>query len=231
MNFANADVQAGGTCSTALASTAPARACHNNAGANTAAGLNRNFNTNTENPHSRPAGHGTAASARSRPPVAVASATGASTRTSVIEAADTAPFFHNNSAQTIEEAVHFYTHNDLLGQSVPAGRYPGRSGRSADACAQRSGEHPQQQRARGAGAAPAAPGAADDHGAGHSRHPGRDRGAEPWAAELYPDAVALLDEALGLENDARGTAQRTDRNALLQQAVALKEQARDLILQ
>ena len=49
--------------------------------------------------------------------------------------------------------------------------------------------------------------------------------------KLYPDAVALLDEALDLENDARGTAQRTNRNALLQQAVALKEEARDLILQ
>ena len=48
---------------------------------------------------------------------------------------------------------------------------------------------------------------------------------------LYPDAVALLDEALGLEREARDTILRTNRNALLQQAVTLKEGARDLILQ
>ena len=46
------------------------------------------------------------------------------------------------------------------------------------------------------------------------------------------DAAAVaLEEALGLENDARDAAQRSDRNALLKQAIALKEEARDLIVQ
>jgi hypothetical protein len=48
--------------------------------------------------------------------------------------------------------------------------------------------------------------------------------------DLYPDAVKLLEEALGLENDARDASVRTNRNALLQQAIGLKEDARDLIV-
>ena len=34
---------------------------------------------------------------------------------SLVEAADTPPFFHNNSAETIEDAVEFYT-TDIFGE-------------------------------------------------------------------------------------------------------------------
>ena len=42
---------------------------------------------------------------------------------SLVEAADTPPFFHNNSAETIEDAVEFYT-TDIFGES-PDRRFGG----------------------------------------------------------------------------------------------------------
>ncbi len=48
--------------------------------------------------------------------------------------------------------------------------------------------------------------------------------------DLYPSAVALLQEALELEEDARDTVLPRVRNALLRQAIDLKEDARDIIL-
>jgi hypothetical protein len=48
---------------------------------------------------------------------------------------------------------------------------------------------------------------------------------------LYPGAVALLEEALDLEILADQTTPPPHRNALLRQAMELKEEARDLILQ
>jgi len=49
--------------------------------------------------------------------------------------------------------------------------------------------------------------------------------------DLYSEAVELLDEAYALELDARDTVQRPFRNALLQQAMALKDGARASILE
>ena len=48
---------------------------------------------------------------------------------------------------------------------------------------------------------------------------------------LYPAAVELLDQALGLEVDAQSTSGRADRNAMLQKAELLKDEARALILE
>ena len=48
--------------------------------------------------------------------------------------------------------------------------------------------------------------------------------------DLYPGALALLKEALELEEDARDAVLPRFRNALLRQAIELKEDARDLIL-
>ena len=70
----------------------------------------------------------------------------------LIEAADTPPFFHNNSAATLEDAVAFYTsdtfHNSIAGarqRCVRAQRGGDQPDRSVSARAQRPGEHPQQQ--------------------------------------------------------------------------------------
>jgi mono/diheme cytochrome c family protein len=229
MNFANADVQAGRDLFNGVDINRACSACHNNAGANTDAGLNRNFNTNTERltPGDRPrdGGFGTAAAGGG------GFGDDSFNSTSVIEAADTPPFFHNNSAQTIEEAVRFYTTptfsaNPFQLDATQVNQVAAllrvlnaleniRSSNELAGQAQR-----QLLQARQTITERVVPDTQDAIEV-LSRGP----------LNLYPDAVALLDEALDLENDARGAAQRTDRNALLQQAVALKEQARDLILQ
>jgi cytochrome c peroxidase len=229
MNFANTDVQAGRDLFNGVGINRACSACHNNAGANTAAGLNRNFNTHTENLSPggpRDGGFGTAAAA--------GGGFGDETfnSTSVIEAADTPPFFHNNSARTIEDAVRFYTtptfsaDNAFALNATQVNQVAAllralnaleniRS--SNDLAGQAQRQLLQAQQTIRERVVPDTQDAIEVL----SRGP----------LNLYPDAVALLDEALDLENEARGTAQRTNRNALLQQAVGLKEQARDLILQ
>lgn len=103
---------AGGTC----------HFCHANGGALSANGQNRNFNTNVEGvahparamqdfPRDGGFGHG-------------ANADGTwGNRTfniaSVVEAADTAPFFHNNVVNTLEEVVEFYAGPVFNGPAVP----------------------------------------------------------------------------------------------------------------
>lgn len=97
--------------------------CHNNAGANARlAGQdlgNANFNTGVENQEDRPAtltgekvppddGFGTPGDGTFNTP-------------SLIEAADTGPFFHDNSVETIEGAVAFYD-SDAFNNS-PAGQF------------------------------------------------------------------------------------------------------------
>ena len=91
----------------------PCSLCHNNAGANIAGGLGSNFAIGIEDmpnaPHkledsSAPfdAGLGTAPAAEGFGDYSFNTPT-------LVEAADTAPFFHNNSIPTIEGAVAFYT--------------------------------------------------------------------------------------------------------------------------
>ncbi len=91
--------------------------CHNNAGAGDLAfGLrNANFNTNVESlPASHPTGPG-------NPPRPIDAGFGGAPNSlggfgngsfntpPLVEAADTGPFFHNHSVETIEEAVAFYS--------------------------------------------------------------------------------------------------------------------------
>jgi cytochrome c peroxidase len=99
-------------------------ACHGNGGALGQSGDNRNFNIGTEDladhpadlimPGARPRDggfgrapnpHGGFGNGRFNTPV-------------VIEAADTGPFFHNDSAATIEEAVAFYNSNAFNNSEV-----------------------------------------------------------------------------------------------------------------
>ena len=87
--------------------------CHGNAGANNAAGLNRNFDTGARslNP-SLPLDDGFGSPGD-----------GTFNVVSLVEAADTAPFFHNHGAATIEDAVDFYTTSDF-GDSPAGGGNP-----------------------------------------------------------------------------------------------------------
>jgi len=85
--------------------------CHNNAGATLAAipGANFNFNTGVENVEGRPAdlppdgGFG-----RTHQEDVPGFGNGTFNTPPLVEAADTGPFFHNNSVATLEEAVAFY---------------------------------------------------------------------------------------------------------------------------
>jgi len=91
--------------------------CHGNGGANGPEGDNRNFDIGAENLKDHPADL-IAPGVRPRdggfgktPFVNGAFGNGRFNVPVVIEAADTGPFFHNNSVDTIEEAVGFYNSN------------------------------------------------------------------------------------------------------------------------
>ncbi|NJO55648.1 MAG: hypothetical protein HC834_04000 [Rhodospirillales bacterium] len=114
--------------------------CHNNAGANDPAGNGRLFATGTnKHPKAPPCLRPRAAPADGgfgTEPVTIESGrdicgtrgsfdlvfrgNDAFNSPSLIEAADTPPFFHNNIAETIEDAVAFYN-SDVFGES-PSGR-------------------------------------------------------------------------------------------------------------
>jgi mono/diheme cytochrome c family protein len=93
--------------------------CHGNAGANVAPGNNANFNTGVEDLPDQPArltgekiprddGFGVPGDGTFNTPT-------------LVEAADTGPFFHNNAIETIEGAVAFY--NGQAFNNSPSGRF------------------------------------------------------------------------------------------------------------
>jgi len=102
-------------------------ACHFNAGANVATGANFNFDTGVENLPDTPGEVVTEAVgdpnlADVRPDDGFGNPGNATFNTPpVIEAADTGPFFHNNSIETIEGAVEFYTSEAF--DNSPAGQF------------------------------------------------------------------------------------------------------------
>jgi hypothetical protein len=91
-------------------------ACHKNAGANTSNGTNGSFNTGVEDfiqnnllafdptrqPRPRDGGFGTDGD------LVNGFGNGTFNTPPLVEAADTGPFFHNNSAETIEDAIRLY---------------------------------------------------------------------------------------------------------------------------
>lgn len=101
-----------------VATDARCNGCHANAGANIAPGTNLNFDTGVERapdpsqttePHPRDGGFGIANRDCDGNGVNDCFGDGTFNTTPLIEAADTEPFFHNNSAATIEDAITFYT--------------------------------------------------------------------------------------------------------------------------
>jgi mono/diheme cytochrome c family protein len=102
--------------------------CHSNAGANAAfAPVNSNFNTGVEDaphpaqgsrqPRPRDGGFGTA------PNAAGGYGDGTFNTPTLVEAADTGPFFHNNAVATIEDAVRFYTTTAFSNSPAASGRF------------------------------------------------------------------------------------------------------------
>jgi hypothetical protein len=104
---------------------APCNFCHANAGANVANGDNANFDTGVEQApdpsqtteaHPRDGGFGIAPRDCDGDGSNDCFGDGSFNTVPLIEAADTEPFFHNNSAATIEDAVTFFT-TPVFGQS------------------------------------------------------------------------------------------------------------------
>ncbi len=115
--------------------------CHNNAGANTG-GTNRNFDTNTEEflrnriddpdfhvvgqPRPVDGGFGTNpdgdfTSLEEQPGFVNENfGDGTFNNVSLVEAADTPPFFHNNVAQTLEDSILFYQSDEFVATGRPA---------------------------------------------------------------------------------------------------------------
>jgi cytochrome c peroxidase len=158
----------------------------------------------------------------------------------LVEAADTAPFFHNNAVDTIEEAITFYTtatfSTDPTRQFVFSDAQINqigaflrtinaleniRSSNAYSAQAQREVQKLARQTVKVVVAETEDALQVLTEGAG----PNQD------LLPLYPGAVALLEEALDLEIEADQTTPPPHRNALLRQAAALKNEARDLILE
>ncbi|HEX5716228.1 MAG TPA: hypothetical protein VF179_08720 [Thermoanaerobaculia bacterium] len=116
VTLTNAGAQAGKV--KFVSAAARCNGCHANAGGNVAAGTNNNFNTGVEtvfNPartiENFPFDGGFGTANRDCDGNNVNDCFGDGTFNSVplIEAADTPPFFHNNVAETIEDAITFFT--------------------------------------------------------------------------------------------------------------------------
>ena len=243
LDFADPDVQTGKDLFNGVGINRGCSFCHNNAGANDADGFNRNFATNaaklTDTEARRfdpgmPGDGGFDSEPEFEVPGIAASFHGNGSMNSapLVEAADTGPFFHNNSAKTIEDAVRFYTTptfsgddpfqlNDTQSDQVAAflrALNALENIRSSNAYAEQAQrEVPLRARQTIALMLAETQDAIDVLTGG--------------PLDLYSEAVELLDEAYALELDARDTVQRPFRNALLQQAMALKDGARASILE
>jgi hypothetical protein len=212
-------------------------ACHNNAGANNGNGVNANFDTGTRllTPSGAPPDGGFG---EDQEDGIAGYGNGTMNTPSLIEAADTPPFFHNNSARTLEDAIRFYGSDAFAGS--PAGN-AGRFEMSTDDVnaigaflralsamenmrygnviaeqAQRTLPRPQvNERIREA--------IAETNDAIEVLTNG--------PVDFYAAVVESLREAARLEQQALNTGGRPQRNALLGQAIRLKQETSALMLE
>jgi cytochrome c peroxidase len=242
MDFADPSVREGKDLFNGVGINRGCTFCHSNAGASNPEGFNRNFATNAANltetaarrfDPEMPGDGGFDAGPEYRMPGIAVSFHGnrSMNSASLIEAADTGPFFHNNSARTIEDAVRFYT-TPTFSADDPFQLRPAQVNRvaaflralnalenirSSNAYSKQArNEAPMRARETVALIIPETKDAINVL----TRGP----------LSLYPEAVDLLKEALDLERDARRTAEQRLRNPLLKQAEALKDEARAIIL-
>lgn len=113
---------------TFMSPAARCNGCHNNAGANNSAGINRNFDTGVErlrlaelNIQGIPldGGFGGANFDSDGDGISDSFGDGTFNTPPLIEAADTGPFFHTNAFETIEDSIAFYTTSTFA--NSPAG--------------------------------------------------------------------------------------------------------------
>jgi hypothetical protein len=243
MSFTTAATRTGKDLFNGIGTNRGCSFCHSNAGANDADGFNRNFATNGANLADTPArqfdpaipGDGGFDSGPEfeLPGMAISFFGNTTMNTaSLVETADTAPFFHNNSAETIEDAVRFYTTpafdpedpfqlDEIQVDQVAAFL---RALNALENIRSSNAYSLQARRARTSFAGQTtALAVADTTDAIEVLTGG--------PLELYPEAVGLLSEALELELAARSILEADLRNALLRRAEALKNEARATILE
>lgn len=120
MDFYDPDVLAGKDLFEGIGVNRGCSFCHSNGGGSTAEGMNRNFATNTANMIDAPAriydvelpgdgGFGPGPQFKVSGMAMDFYGNGTMNTPPLVEAADSGPFFHNNSAETIEDAITFYT--------------------------------------------------------------------------------------------------------------------------
>jgi cytochrome c peroxidase len=243
MNFTGAAVQRGKDLFNGVGINRSCSACHNNAGANNSDGFNSNFGTNAANltdtearkfDHLIPGDGGF----DSGPEFEVQGigakfyGNGSMNSASLVEAADTGPFFHNNSAATIEDAVRFYTTatfsvddafqlNDVQVNEVAAFLRTINcleNARNAGLLASNAQRQPAEQARETIEVV-----IADTEDAIEVLTQGP-------IGPHYSEAVANLEEALGLAEDAYDAERPGVRNASLQQAIGLLNGIRGSIL-
>jgi hypothetical protein len=242
MNFSDRDVQTGKDLFDGVGINRGCTFCHANAGANDADGFNRNFDTNVADQRNIEArrfdrsipGDG---GFDTGPEFAVPGVgpkfhgNGSMNTPPLIEAADTGPFFHNNSAKTIEDAVRFYTtrtfdsedpfqlNNRQVNQLAAFLRALNaeENARNVGLLA-KNAQRQKQKQARETIAVMIA----DTEDAIDVLTDG--------PLDLYPEAVAVLEEAVALAEAARAANQTAARNSSLRQVRALMDQVPELIL-
>jgi hypothetical protein len=244
MNFADHRVQAGKDLFNGVGINRACSSCHNNAGANNGDGFNANFGTNVAQMGNTPArrldpmtpGDGGFDSDPefAMPGMAVTfHGNGSMNTPALVEAADTPPFFHNNAAATIEDAVHFYTTPAFSpdnafqfsdGQVHRVGAFLRvinaleniRYGIVLAKAAQRQRPGPARQTIEVL--------MADTEDAIEVL-------AGAPLGPLHPDAIAELEDALRLAENAHDAEERGERNATLRLALKVLRGIPDLILQ
>ena len=237
MSFSEPVVQSGKDLFNGVGVNRSCAGCHSNAGANTGGGTNINADTGTR--LLIPAGAPPDGGFGEQPQDGIAGfGNGTMNTPPLIEAADTGPFFHNNSARTLEDAIAFYTEPDSFGRS-PAGAAGvfdlsreqvnaiGALLRTLNAMENARYSNVVAEQAQRLLARPRAnerinEAAADTNDAIEVLTKG--------PIKLNAAAVAKLREAAKVEKQALGTAPRARRNALLGQSIRLKEEARALML-
>jgi cytochrome c peroxidase len=218
--------------------------CHMNAGANDADGFNRNFDTGVALREGMPApgdgGFGTEPGRRHDGfKGLVFFGDGSMNVPPLIEAADTPPFFHDNSANTLEEAISFYVSETFA--SSPAGQDGGGAFDLSDDQIVNIGamlrtlnamENIRNSNTMSKTAQRLVPRLARDDIELLALDTGE--AVEVLTGgplQLYPDAVAALKDALDLERKALETGPPDARNDLLREARELKQGARDMMVE
>lgn len=222
--------------------------CHANAGANNSDGFNRTQNTGAAVFPGAPAtgdgGFGMEpAFTRDELPGITSYGDGRMNVPPLIEAADTPPFFHNNLAETLEDAVRFYT-TDTFANSPSGDQRPlrlqdddviaiGAMLRTVNARENIRNSNVLSKTAQSSVPPLARAKIAEVIAETEDAIEVLTQGPSPanGPLNLYPEAVLLLEQALDLERQALRTTPPPRRNALLGEASALKGQASDMMIE